>query len=154
MKIVLLFSGKPGAQWLCCTEKYATSVWLGISLLCWRPSSSHLSLHCSHLEKHVVETLAAGGWCPIVHLLSVFDSTSAPPPVWTSLAFTNISGSCDFFVKLHQNVCRHNILVIFNNVMLFYDTRCYFNVHSKANMSQLNLLHDLSQIWELSKFAP
>jgi len=22
-----------------------------------------------------------------------------------------------------------------------YDTRCYFNVHSKANMSQLNLLH-------------
>jgi len=24
---------------------------------------------------------------------------------------------------------------------LRYDTRCYFNVHSKANMSQLNLPH-------------
>jgi len=22
-----------------------------------------------------------------------------------------------------------------------YDTRCYFNVHSKADMSQLNLMH-------------
>ena len=26
-----------------------------------------------------------------------------------------------------------------------YDTRCYFNVHSKANMSQLNLLHGNSK---------
>ena len=27
------------------------------------------------------------------------------------------------------------------NVMQFYDTRCYFNVLSKADMSQLNLPH-------------
>jgi len=26
-------------------------------------------------------------------------------------------------------------------VLIRYDTRCYFNVRSKADMSQLNLLH-------------
>jgi len=29
-----------------------------------------------------------------------------------------------------------------NSIIGAYDTRCYFNVRSKADMSQLNLVHD------------
>jgi len=41
-------------------------------------------------------------------------------------------------VVLIRFVCFTRILVAF---VLRYDTRCYFNVRSKANISQLNLPH-------------
>ena len=35
----------------------------------------------------------------------------------------------------------HNITVLLIVTFIRYDTRCYFNLRSKANMSQLNLPH-------------
>ena len=39
-----------------------------------------------------------------------------------------------------QKLAETDLLVIRYDTIR-YDTRCYFNVHSKADMSQLNLAH-------------
>ena len=39
---------------------------------------------------------------------------------------------------LHASFCHQKVL---RDIMIRYDTRCYFNVRSKADMSQLNLPH-------------
>ena len=44
--------------------------------------------------------------------------------------------------RLASISCKHNIRVGLGlGFTIRYDTRCYFNVRSKANMSQLNLQH-------------
>jgi len=42
----------------------------------------------------------------------------------------------DAYLHIHFD----QIQLILNDTIQ-YDTRCYFNVHSKVDMSQLNLLH-------------
>jgi len=46
----------------------------------------------------------------------------------------------DLCVSVHVSITCELILIC-SQLVLRYDTRCYFNVRSKANMSQLNLPH-------------
>ena len=46
----------------------------------------------------------------------------------------------DLFLKYFQSRLHGHLLKLYKRV-LRYDTRCYFNVRSKADISQLNLPH-------------
>ena len=63
-------------------------------------------------------------------------ATSDPTgPHRTSCSTENIICLCD--ITHHHNFLKRD-------TMLPYDTRCYFNVQSKADMSQLNLQHGIN----------
>jgi len=42
----------------------------------------------------------------------------------------------------HDDRCCADVAVAAALLAIRYDTRCYFNVHSKADISQLNLAHE------------
>ena len=55
--------------------------------------------------------------------------------------------NCNEMYKILHMVCQHSrMAIMLQKIHLWYDTRCYFNVRSKADTSQLNLPHGNQQL--------
>ena len=60
-------------------------------------------------------------------------------PVW--LCYTHVSCALSRSARKSNNYNSHPLRLVAVNSTIRYDTRCYFNVRSKADISQLNLPH-------------
>ena len=117
-------------------------------ILCWSELSRRRLLPAvSPVSGHLTTPTVAGlpGLCknfrpttskssPILHLLSSH---------WaTSVVRTRVVGVANVGDSLRRlSSLQHRIYNLLAHGTIRYDTRCYFNVRSKADISQLNLPH-------------
>ena len=63
------------------------------------------------------------------------------PLVHSNVTWTNIIANGFIIVNSYRVLSVVSVDIIVHAITIRYDTRCYFNVRSKADMNRLNLPH-------------